>query len=253
MEITPPVARYQQVAAHLRTAILNGEYEPGQSLPSEADLANTYSLSRPTIRQAIAALQAEGLVTVEHGRGMFVRTPPARRATRDRRVHRDDRGYCFDPQAVNWVAVKPPTIAWVSASQEIADLLHIPVGSDVLVRDRQIGEQGGPPLQLATSYLPGPLVRDTVLEQPDTGPGGIYDRLEEMGHTLHWVERVTTRMPTPDETKALNLFKGVPLLRILRTTLNQADEPLEVNDTRMAGDQFEVAYTLERTPTAQTS
>ncbi|MGH3921739.1 MAG: hypothetical protein ACRDTT_02495 [Pseudonocardiaceae bacterium] len=139
---------------------------------------------------------------------------PARRATRDRAVHRDDRGYYFDVQAVSWVAVTPPTIAWASASPEIADLLQIPAGSEVLVRDRQIGERGGPPLQLAISYLPGPLVRGTVLEQADTGPGGIYDRPEEMGHTLHWIERITTRM---------------------------------------AGDQFEVAYTLERAPTAQTS
>jgi DNA-binding GntR family transcriptional regulator len=116
-----------------------------------------------------------------------------------------------------------------------------------------MGEPDGPPRHLATSYLPATLVQGTVLEQADTGPGGIYDRLEDMGHTLHWVERVTTRMPTPDEAKALDLFKGVPVLRIIRTTLDQHDKPLEINDTRMAGDQFEVAYTLERTPTAQRS
>ncbi|MGH8904753.1 MAG: UTRA domain-containing protein [Egibacteraceae bacterium] len=74
----------------------------------------------------------------------------------------------------------PPTITWASASPEIADLLQIPAGSEVLVRDRQIGERGGLPLHLAISYLPGPLARGTVLEQADTGLGGIYDRLEEM-------------------------------------------------------------------------
>ncbi len=251
MSIIDPVPRYQQLASLLRSAILDGTYPAGGALPSEAELSREYGLSRPTVRQAISLLETEGLVISEHGRGTFVRThPERRRVTRDRQVHRDEIGYYFDPQAVNWRPIVKPTASWGKAPAEIARLLAIPVGSPVVIRDRQMGEPGGPPLQLATSYLPEWLARGTQLERADTGPGGIYDRMEETGHKLHWVEAVSARMPTPEEAKALRLPPGVPVLRILRTTLNQEDKPLEVNDTRMSADLFEISYPLERAPDA---
>jgi DNA-binding GntR family transcriptional regulator len=247
MKITPPVSRYQQVADQLRDAILRGEYQPGQALPSEAQLSREYELSRPTVRNAIALLQAEGLVDVEHGRGMFVRSrPPRRLVTRSRHVYRDERGYYFDPQAASWVAVQSPSVGYGPAPDDIARLLRIATGAEVLIRDRQMGEPDGPALQLATSYLRAELVRGTQLEQVDTGPGGIYDRLEEMGHMLHWHETISARMPLPAEIRALSLSPGTPLLRILRVAFNQDDEPLEVNDTRMSADLFEIGYRLEK-------
>ncbi|MGH3568328.1 MAG: GntR family transcriptional regulator [Pseudonocardia sp.] len=72
---TPPVARYQQVADRLREAIITGEYPPGQALPSESVLAEQYELNRTTINKAVRLLAVQGLVTVEHGRGAFVRVP----------------------------------------------------------------------------------------------------------------------------------------------------------------------------------
>lgn len=72
---TPPVARYQQVADRLRDAIVAGDYPPGQALPSESVLAEQYGLNRTTINKAVRLLAAQGLVTVEHGRGAFVRIP----------------------------------------------------------------------------------------------------------------------------------------------------------------------------------
>lgn len=57
-------------------------------------------------------------------------------------------------------------------------------------------------------------------------------------------------MPSPEEVDALQLPDGVPVLRIVRTTLDQDDTPMEVNDTRMSAEDFEVAYELERTPEA---
>lgn len=70
---------WRQVADDLRADITAGRLGPGWKLPPEIDLADSYGVSRPTIRRAIAELQQAGLVDVIHGRGTFVtETPPSR-------------------------------------------------------------------------------------------------------------------------------------------------------------------------------
>jgi GntR family transcriptional regulator len=106
--------------------------------------------------------------------------------------------------------------------------------------------------QLATSYLPAGLARGTRLAEADTGPGGIYDLLEQMGHgPLQWSESISAAMPTPREAAHLALPRGVPLLRITRTTTSPAGTVLEVNDTRMSAEAFEIGYTVTRHPSAE--
>lgn len=72
-------ARYEQLAALLRERIESGDLAPGDRLPSEKDLMQTYDLSRPTVRAAIAQLRRDGLVDVVHGRGVFAREQEPRR------------------------------------------------------------------------------------------------------------------------------------------------------------------------------
>lgn len=63
---------YYQLATLLRQKIVTHEYLPGQRLPSESELVNDYSVSRMTVRQAMAGLEEEGLIRREPGRGTFV-------------------------------------------------------------------------------------------------------------------------------------------------------------------------------------
>lgn len=62
-----------QISIALQKMIVEGEIEPGAPLPSQRDIAETYGASRTSVREAISALSAAGLVQVEHGRGVFVR------------------------------------------------------------------------------------------------------------------------------------------------------------------------------------
>lgn len=61
--------RYLEIAEALRAAILSGEYPVGARLPSESDLAARWSVSRGTVRQAVATLAAEGLIGSSQGPG----------------------------------------------------------------------------------------------------------------------------------------------------------------------------------------
>lgn len=63
------------ISQALREAIRSGRYRPGEKLPSEARLTAEYNVSRTVIREAIAALRADGLVDPRQGAGVFVLEP----------------------------------------------------------------------------------------------------------------------------------------------------------------------------------
>jgi DNA-binding GntR family transcriptional regulator len=65
---------YLQVAEALREQITEGKIEPGERLPTEAELADTYGVARETIRQALRKLREEGMIRTYQGRGSYV--PP---------------------------------------------------------------------------------------------------------------------------------------------------------------------------------
>jgi GntR family transcriptional regulator, transcriptional repressor for pyruvate dehydrogenase complex len=64
------------LAADLRTRIVEGVIQPGEKLPSENTLIGEFGVSRTVVRSALTRLQAEGLVETERGRGSFALTPP---------------------------------------------------------------------------------------------------------------------------------------------------------------------------------
>ncbi|MGW6917588.1 UTRA domain-containing protein [Kitasatospora sp. NPDC054939] len=122
------------------------------------------------------------------------------------------------------------------------------------MRDRLMGPADPrEPAQLATSYLPAAVARGTRLAEKDTGTGGIYDRLElDLGHgPLAWYETIGSRMPTAGEADDLELPKGTPLLRIVRTSTSPAGVVVEINDTRMSAAKFEIGHPITRHPTAE--
>lgn len=66
---------YQQVADHIAQLIRGGEYAVGDRLPPERDLARSLTVSRPTVREALIALEIAGLVEVRTGSGAYVSRP----------------------------------------------------------------------------------------------------------------------------------------------------------------------------------
>ena len=241
---------FKQIADRLRESIERGELEAGAQVPSEQVLMDRYRVARGTIRQAVGELRSEGLVRTEHGRGTFVRDrPPVRRLAHDRfaRRHRD-RGkaaYLAELEAEGRVPeVEVLEVARVKASNDVAVWLQLAIGADVVIRRRRYLADGEP-MELATSYLPWELVKGTEIVKPNTGPGGVYARLEEMGHRLkRFSEEVTSRMPSIDEIRALRLQPGVPVFRVVRVAYDADERPVEACDTVMAADRYVLSYEL---------
>ncbi len=77
MPIQPvePRRLYQQIADQIRSLIAAGEFSPGSQLPAERELAVRFGVSRPSLREALIALEVEGRVNVRPGLGIVVTTP----------------------------------------------------------------------------------------------------------------------------------------------------------------------------------
>ncbi|GAB2765518.1 GntR family transcriptional regulator [Amycolatopsis magusensis] len=236
----------RRLAAELREAINSGALARGMRLPSERTLSDEHGVARNTAREAIRLLTEEGLVVAIHGKGVFVREK-YRLARSPERLTRAARAagkgaFLGDAEVNQFAPAVEVEIRTEAASEEVAAILGVGEGAEVLVRERVMSADGQP-IQLATSRLPRSLTEGTAIEQPDTGPGGSYARLEEAGHELgHFSETVGARMPTPDEASLLQLSAGTPILVVRRIAFDTAGVAVEVNDMRLSGDRYELAY-----------
>ncbi|TDK89956.1 GntR family transcriptional regulator [Mycolicibacterium mucogenicum] len=239
---------YRQIAGMLRDAISSGQLIAGERLPSEAALIDHFGVARMTVRQAVQDLRAEGLVISEHGRGVFVRpAPPIRRLASDRfaRRHRASGKAAFTVEAEKSgyaPQVDNITVTREKSNPTVAERLRLTPDDEVVVRSRRYLADGRP-VETATSYIPATFAQGTKIEQTDTGPGGIYARLEDAGHILdRFTEEVGARMPTPEERRALQLATGVPVLTVVRTAYDTNDVAVEVCDTVKVASAYLLEY-----------
>ena len=241
-------APYRQIADQLRSAIDRGDLVAGDKLPSEAALMEHYQVARMTARQAIQELRSEGRVVAEQGRGVFVRQPvQVRRLASERfaRRHREAGLAAFGVEAEKTgftPRVDQLRVSTDAAGPEIRNRLRLAEDEQVVVRSRRYLADGQP-VETAVSYLPASIAAGSAIVDDDTGPGGIYARLEEMGHELdHFIEEVSARMPTADERRRLSLTDGVPVIVLVRTAYDTAGRPVEVCDTLKAAPAYVLEY-----------
>jgi UTRA domain len=72
----------------------------------------------------------------------------------------------------------------------------------------------------------------------DSGPGGIYSRLADLGHgPVRFTEEVATRMPTPEEAGFLRLTDPQPVFNLFRTAFDESGTPVEVCEHVISGDR----------------
>ncbi|MQA94210.1 MAG: UTRA domain-containing protein [Streptosporangiales bacterium] len=240
---------YRRIADELRTAVTSGELPDGARLPGENTLMERYNVARATARQALSVLINEGLAIAVRGSGVYVRRFRPLRRHGQARLSRemweagraiweaDTKGRVYGPDRVEVAEEQPP--GYVSRA------LNLRPGERVCVRRRRyvVDER---PVQLATSYLPAVLAEGTAITQADSGPGGIYARLAELGHApAHFTEEICARMPAPEEAADLGLGAGTPVIVVVRTALTAEHTPVEVNEMVLDGSAYVLQYDFE--------
>ena len=243
---------FRQIADQLRRAIQRGDLEPGGRVPSEAKLIEHYGVARMTVRQAVAELKAEGLVIAEHGRGVFVRSRPSvRRLASDRfaRRHREvgKAAFLAETESIGTPSVDQLEVTQIVPPERVAEQLKLRKTAKVVCRDRRYLIDGIP-VELATTYVPLAIARGTLITSQDTGPGGVYARIEESGHQLgSFTEEVGARMPTPRERRRLSLPEGTPVITVLRVAYDVGGRPVEMTDTVKSAPSYVLEYSFPAT------
>ncbi|MER7989440.1 UTRA domain-containing protein [Streptomyces noursei] len=143
------------------------------------------------------------------------------------------------------LVVDQVTVTEASAPAAIAAVLGIEPSEPACVRSRRFVVEGKPVL-LATSFLAADLVAGSVITQEDTGPGGIYARLAELGHKpVHFREEVRCRMPSREEANQLSLGSGTPVIVIARTAFAEGGRAVEVNEMILDSAVYVLEYDIE--------
>jgi DNA-binding FadR family transcriptional regulator len=77
IQAVEPQRLYRQIAEQLRQLMASGEFAVGSRLPAERDLAAQLGVSRPSVREALIALEVEGMIEVRTGSGIYVQSATA--------------------------------------------------------------------------------------------------------------------------------------------------------------------------------
>ncbi|MFD7027046.1 GntR family transcriptional regulator [Streptomyces sp. NPDC059917] len=216
---------YLRVAADLRTAITAGEYGSGARLPAEDELARRHGVSRGTVRQALAALRADGLVTSRRGTRRVVLAAPGDAGSAElRSFTRWARSLGREPGG------RTVAVDRAAADAEEAEHLRIAPGGPVY-RVRRLRTLAGAPVMVERTTYPeavGALVAgmplDTVSYSEELARHGV---LFMDGH--HTIDLVAA---DADDAELLGCGAGEALLRERRRSTDPAGVPVEWSQDR---------------------
>ncbi|MFJ7206190.1 GntR family transcriptional regulator [Streptomyces sp. NPDC098789] len=243
----PETAR--QIADDLRARIDSGEFGPDARLPGEPALVKQYGVAKMTAANALKLLIGEGAAYSRPGSGTYVREfKPIRRVAAKRLAHSQ-----WSSGNSIWsadVSGRPMDVVDIEVYESVAPrwvarALALEEGAAVLVRSRRYVVEGSA-VQKATSYLAADLVRSTPIAEPNPGPGGVYARLADIGRgPVDFVEELRARMPSPEESEALDLLPGTPVVEIYRTALTAEGNPVEVNHMLLDAGSYVMQYNFQ--------
>ena len=222
------VPKYFQVKGAILA--LMADRSPGSPLPTERELAEHFSTSRTTVRQAIAELVAEGRLEHTQGRGTFIAHPKLMHVRQLTSFTQDLRALGRNTSNVVLALGREP------AAKDVAEALDLPVGTPVhrVERLRSVADE---PIAHEIAYLPGPLPR---LRAELDRRGSLYQTLREAyGIELTEVEDVVeTALADPVEASLLGVDTGLPMLLVHRTARDATGRPVEWTRSVFRGDRF---------------
>jgi GntR family transcriptional regulator len=234
------VPLYTQIRETIRRRVLDGTYAPHTQMPSEAQMMDSFGVSRITVRQALADLQREGLIFKIAGKGSFVAKPKAFQNL----SRLQGFGEAMAPAGYETFSQVLSSRS-VPATEAVARNLHIKQGATVyeIQRLRFLNRE---PISVDVSWFPLALGRRLARE--DLPSRDIFVILEnDYGHALTHAD-VSIEAISASETlgRQLRTPEGAPLLRIERLTY-AGDQPLDYEHLFYRGDAFQYRLRIDRT------
>ena len=217
---------YQQIKSLILQSLQAGEWKPGDTIPSEFELAARYRVSQGTVRKAIDELAADNLLVRRQGKGTFVATH-AEQHTQYRflRLQPDEGDQRSEgPAERNIIECRR-----LRAPAEIARLLGLRSGDPVLQVRRVLAFQGTPAI-LEDLWLPGVPFKGLTLETLAADRGPMYALFEaQFGvRMVRAEEKIKAVAADPDAAALLDVPSGTPLLSVERIAHTYNDVPMEL-------------------------
>jgi GntR family phosphonate transport system transcriptional regulator len=238
MERAGGIAFWRQISEELRGEIASGRWPTGARLPTEAQLAERFGVNRHTVRRAIAALAAEGLIRTDQGRGTFVEEagrrlvyPIARRTRFSEIVGRQAREPAGRLVGHGREAASP----WLAAR------LRLAAGAP-LVRLETLHVADGVPISSATSWFPD--ARFPTLIEAYAETGSVTKALARNGLSDYSraSTRISARLAEAREIERLGLGPGASVLEVEAVNVDGDGVPIQLTRSGFAGERVEFIF-----------
>ncbi|MFD8912351.1 GntR family transcriptional regulator [Streptomyces sp. NPDC059575] len=235
-----PTADYQRIAEDLRRRLAEGEWSPGEQLPSRASLAREYQTSPAAVQRGQELLIDTGMLEGRKSVGVFVRAPQPRIALPV---------LLSIPDAIRQAGLTPGveyrSDVKVPAPEPVAERLSVDAGTPC-VRTRYEYLGNARPLALGESWEPMDLTHRTPVLLPEDGPlagAGVVRRLASVGVRVgHAQVRTHVRYPNDREALQLGITRRTLIVRLDRTHLTDTGQPVETATFLLPQTRWELIY-----------
>lgn len=231
-------SRYGTLATALRQRVLDGEWKPGQMIPSESSLAESYGVALGTIRQALALLVQDGVLRRQHGKGTFVtRGLDSASMLRFFRFQSEDSPSSAPVSRILQRRFRHPT-------RTEADAFQMPADGQVMQLERLRSIDGRPCL-LETIVLPLPLFGALADSDTEDWDDLLYPMYQQRCGIVVQQAQDDLRFSQLNATQAskLRLDPGHPCVLVERQAFDVASRCIERRTTR--GDAYSFTYTAQ--------
>jgi DNA-binding GntR family transcriptional regulator len=223
------VPRYYEIEQALRARI--ADLRPDDPLPSDAMLCEEFGVSRMTARNAVQRLVQEGIVYRVPGRGTFVAEPPVHRQAGHLLSFTEEmrrRGRVPSSRLIGRQVREPGPAE--------ASRLQLKPGAEVIAV-RRLRLADAEPMALEEAVFPAALAQ--LLLAADLEHRSLHDTLVDGGYVpTQGNARLGAEAATPEDAELLGVTAGAPLLVEKRVIFDQDGRPLELCESRYAGDRY---------------
>ena len=217
---------YQQIKGLILHSLQQGEWKPGEAIPSEMELASRFRVSQGTVRKAIDELAAENLVMRRQGKGTFVATHAEQHVQYRFLKLLPDTG---DASVEGPAQRRVIDCRRVRASADVAHALALRTG-DIVMQARRILSFGGVPTIFEDIWLPGHAFKGLTADQLASYQGPTYAMFElEFGvRMVRAEEKIRAVLPDTEQAQLLQISPMTPLLSVERLAYTYNDVPMEL-------------------------
>lgn len=232
------IAVWRQIGESLAHDIRSKLYGEGEQLPPEAELAAKFSVNRHTIRRAMSALEQDGLVRIEQGRGTFVQEHAIDYAIGKRTRFSENlrsQGMLGHVEVIGSQVVRAADIAHHLGLARTASVLRVQLLGKAENKTMNVSEHYFDPTRfpdLAEHLLANRSISKTYALY------GVKD------YTRKW-SRITATLPEADVARLLGQPKTRPILQVESLNVDEHGKPLQYSLTRFIGDGVQLMISAE--------